>query len=61
VAGGAAAPARQAKMAMSHRLGMKTDRIQTDTVDTDADNFSFSERILRSTVYFLSNSDIHHI
>jgi hypothetical protein len=23
-------------------LGMKTDRIQTDTADTDTDNFSFS-------------------
>jgi hypothetical protein len=40
---------------------MKTERIQTDTADTDTDNFSFSDRIWIRTVYFLSNNDIHHI
>jgi hypothetical protein len=29
-------------------LGMKTNRIQTDTADTDTDNFSFSVQILGS-------------
>jgi hypothetical protein len=40
---------------------MKTDRIQTDTADRDTDNFSFSDRIRIRAVYFVSNSDIHHI
>jgi hypothetical protein len=29
-------------------IGMKTDRIQTDTADTDTNSFSFSDRILGS-------------
>jgi hypothetical protein len=46
-------------------IGMKTDRIRTDTADTDTDNFfsqkEFSDRIWIRTVYCLSNSDIDHI
>jgi hypothetical protein len=42
---------------------MKTNQIRTDT--TDIDNFfsrsEFSDRIQIRIVYFLSNSDIHHI
>jgi hypothetical protein len=44
-----------------HVTFLKTDRIRTGTTDTDTDSFSFSDRIRIQTVYFLSNSDIHHI
>jgi hypothetical protein len=41
------------------------DRIRTDTAETDTDIFlcrsEFSDRIRILTVYFVSNSDIHHI
>jgi hypothetical protein len=47
------------------RLGMKMDRIRTDTADTDANSYSLSDKIFRSNtdtdIIFVSNSDIHHI
>jgi hypothetical protein len=30
------------RISLTPYLGMKTDRIRTDTADTDTDNFSFS-------------------
>jgi hypothetical protein len=46
------------------QVGMKTDWIRRDTAGTEIIFLSrseFSDRIRIRTIYFVSNSDIHHI